>query len=118
MPRRRGCDSGEPRMPDSIEYRMQSRRTLGRRRGARMIGMTLSTCLPPLFVSHGSPITALEPREAGAFLQRLGPTIDATFGRPRAILALSAHTATSMPVLLAAPRHEAVYDFGGFDPRL
>ena len=37
-------------------------------------------------------MTALEPREAGAFMQRLGPAIDAAFGRPRAILAVSAHT--------------------------
>ena len=74
--------------------------------------------LPPIFLSHGSPMTALEPREAGAFMQRLGPTIDATFGRPRAILALSAHSLSRQPLLLAAERHAAVYDFGGFDPRL
>ena len=76
------------------------------------------TPLPTLFVSHGSPMIALEPGEAGAFLQRLGPAIDVSFGRPRAILALSAHTLTREPVALAAARHEAVYDFGGFDPRL
>jgi 4,5-DOPA dioxygenase extradiol len=74
--------------------------------------------LPSLFVSHGSPMIALEPGAAGAFLQRLGPALDAGFGRPRAILALSAHTLAREPVLLAAARHEAVYDFGGFDPRL
>ena len=74
--------------------------------------------LPPLFVSHGSPMTALEPREAGAWMQRLGPALEARFGRPRAVLAISAHSLTREPVLLAAPRHEAVYDFGGFDPRL
>lgn len=74
--------------------------------------------LPPLFISHGSPMTALEPREAGAFMQRLGPAITAAFGRPKAILAISAHSLTREPVLLAAPRHEAVYDFGGFDPKL
>ena len=74
--------------------------------------------LPPLFLSHGSPMTALEPREAGHFMQALGPAIDATFGRPRAVLAISAHSLTREPVLLAAPRHEAVYDFGGFDPQL
>ena len=76
------------------------------------------TTLPSVFVSHGSPMIALEPGAAGAFLQRLGPAIDATFGRPRAIVALSAHTMAATPVLLAAPRHEAVYDFGGFDPKL
>ncbi len=94
--------------------------------------------LPPIFVSHGSPMIALEPGAAGAFLSRLGPAIDAAFGRPRAILALSAHTLTheparppeglaperaarrlpSAPAALAAATHEAVYDFGGFDPRL
>ena len=74
--------------------------------------------LPPIFLSHGSPMTALEPREAGAFMQHLGPAIDATFGRPRAILALSAHSLSRQPLLLAAERHAAVYDFGGFDPRL
>jgi 4,5-DOPA dioxygenase extradiol len=74
--------------------------------------------LPTLFISHGSPMTALEPREAGAFMQGLGPAITAAFGRPKAILVASAHTLTREPVLLAAPRHEAVYDFGGFDPKL
>ena len=74
--------------------------------------------LPPLFLSHGSPMIALEPREAGRFMQGLGPVIDATFGRPQAVLAVSAHSLTRVPVLLAAARHEAVYDFGGFDPRL
>ncbi|MEP7058576.1 MAG: class III extradiol ring-cleavage dioxygenase, partial [Caldimonas sp.] len=74
--------------------------------------------LPSLFVSHGSPMIALEPGAAGAFMQRLGPRIDATFGRPKAIVSVSAHTAARMPVLLAAARHEAIYDFGGFDPKL
>lgn len=74
--------------------------------------------LPSLFVSHGSPMIALQPGAAGAFMQQLGPAIDAAFGRPKAIIAVSAHTAAREPVLLAAPRHEAVYDFGGFDPKL
>jgi len=74
--------------------------------------------LSPIFISHGSPMTALEPREAGAFMQRLGPTIDAAFGRPKAIVAVSAHTLARTPLLLAAPQHEAVYDFGGFDDKL
>ena len=76
------------------------------------------TNLPSLYLSHGSPMTALEPGAAGAFMRRLGPAIDATFGRPRAVLALSAHTLTREPVLLAAPRHEAVYDFHGFPDAL
>jgi 4,5-DOPA dioxygenase extradiol len=78
----------------------------------------MSSTLPSIFVSHGSPMIALEPGAAGAFMQRLGPAIDARFGRPRAIVAVSAHTAARAPVLLAAPRHAAIYDFGGFDPKL
>ncbi len=74
--------------------------------------------LPSLFVSHGSPMIALEPGAAGAFMQRLGPAIDAAFGRPRAVLAVSAHTAARQPFLLAAARHETVHDFGGFPPAL
>jgi 4,5-DOPA dioxygenase extradiol len=80
--------------------------------------MIAMNTLPPLFISHGSPMTALEPREAGAFMQRLGPAIDAAYARPKAILAVSAHSLTREPVLLGAARHEAVHDFGGFDPAL
>jgi 4,5-DOPA dioxygenase extradiol len=85
---------------------------------ARWFNGVMNPALPALFVSHGSPMIALEPGAAGAFLQRLGPAIDAAFGRPRAILAVSAHTAARAPVLLTGAQHEAVYDFGGFDPKL
>lgn len=80
--------------------------------------MDTSTALPPLYISHGSPMTALDAGEAGAFWRRLGPVISATFGTPKAILAISAHSLTREPVLLAAPRHEAVYDFSGFPDAL
>ena len=78
----------------------------------------MATSLPPIFVSHGSPMIALEPGAAGAFMQRLGPAIEAMFGRPKAIVTVSAHTAARVPVVLAGARHEAIYDFGGFDPKL
>lgn len=74
--------------------------------------------LPSLFLSHGSPMIALEPGEAGAFMQRLGPAIDDLFGRPRAIVALSAHTASRHPVVLGAAQHGTVHDFGGFPEAL
>lgn len=76
------------------------------------------TALPSLFVSHGSPMIALEPGAAGRFLARLGPAIDRAFGRPKAIVAVSAHTLSRQVALLAAPRHEAVHDFGGFPAAL
>lgn len=74
--------------------------------------------LAPLFLSHGSPMTALEPGAAGAFWQRLGPAIAAGAGRPRAILAISAHSLAREPVLLAAARHTTVHDFSGFPDAL
>jgi len=63
-------------------------------------------------------MTALEPREAGAFMQQLGPALEGAFGTPRAVLAVSAHSLAREPVLLGAAQHAAVYDFGGFDPKL
>jgi 4,5-DOPA dioxygenase extradiol len=75
--------------------------------------------LPPaLFVSHGSPMLALEPGRTGPFLQRLGAAIDRRFGRPKAILAVSPHTAARRPVVLGSPDHHAVHDFGGFPDAL
>ncbi len=61
---------------------------------------------------------AVQPGAAGEFMQCLGRALVAGFGRPRAIVAVSAHTSARTPVLLAAPRHQAVHDFGNFDPQL
>ncbi len=77
-----------------------------------------TSLLPPVFVSHGSPMTALEPGATGPFWSRLGPALDALAGRPRAILAVSAHSLAREPVLLAAPDHATVHDFGGFPEAL
>jgi 4,5-DOPA dioxygenase extradiol len=74
--------------------------------------------LAPIFVSHGSPMTALEPGAAGAFLSSLGERIDRAARKPRAIVVVSAHTLTREPVLLAAQRHATVHDFHGFPDAL
>jgi 4,5-DOPA dioxygenase extradiol len=81
-----------------------------------MAGMT--SALPSIYVSHGSPMIAIEPSPAAAFLQRLGPAVEAAFGRPRAVVMVSPHTATREPVVQAAARHVAVHDFGGFPEAL
>jgi 4,5-DOPA dioxygenase extradiol len=78
----------------------------------------MNTTLPPAFLSHGSPMTALHPGAVGEFWRRLGPSLDAVGGRPRAILAVSAHSLAREPVLLAAARHPTVHDFGGFPDEL
>ena len=74
--------------------------------------------IAPLFVSHGSPMTALEPGAAGAFWQQLGPAVAAAAQRPRAILAISAHSLAREPVLMAAAQHTTVHDFSGFPDAL
>lgn len=85
--------------------------------------MNPSAAPPPVFLSHGSPMIALQPGSTGAFFGRLGQAIERRYGAPQAVLVVSAHTAfrsTSMADawMLGAPRHETIYDFGGFDPRL
>lgn len=72
------------------------------------------TALPTLFLSHGSPMIALEPGDAGHFMQGLGPVIDAHWGRPKAIVVMSPHTATLTPYVLGGAQHHTIHDFGGF----
>jgi 4,5-DOPA dioxygenase extradiol len=88
------------------------------RRHLRSNRCMTNTPLPPLFLSHGSPMTALEPGATGAFWEALGPRIDTVVRRPRAILAVSAHSLAREPVLLAAAQHATVHDFHGFPEAL
>lgn len=80
--------------------------------------MSTRPALPTLFLSHGSPMIALEPGAAGHFMQRLGPCLDDTWGRPRAIVVMSPHTATRTPFVLGAMQHDTIHDFGGFPAAL
>jgi len=66
--------------------------------------------LPSLFVSHGSPMHALEPGAAGAAWERLARSLP----RPRAILIASAHWETNVPMLTGNARPETIHDFSGF----
>jgi 4,5-DOPA dioxygenase extradiol len=67
--------------------------------------------LPTLFVSHGSPMLALQDSPARRFLQQLG----ATLPRPQAILVVSAHWETAgSPAVSLARQPETIHDFGGF----
>ena len=66
--------------------------------------------LPTVFVSHGSPMHALEPGPAGAVWAGLARSLP----RPRAILMASAHWETNVPMLTGSARPETVHDFSGF----
>ena len=70
--------------------------------------------IPPLFVSHGSPMLMLEPGRAGPAWRMLVKDLP----RPRAIIAVSAHWNTRTPVVSAALSPETIHDFYGFPPAL
>lgn len=69
--------------------------------------------MPVAFVGHGSPMTALDPARGGEW-QRWGEG----WGRPTAVLAVSAHWEAA-PATLSAPRPlPLIYDFYGFPREL
>ncbi|MEO6360000.1 MAG: class III extradiol ring-cleavage dioxygenase [Sphingomicrobium sp.] len=68
----------------------------------------------PLFVSHGSPMLALEQGPAAHFLRQLGRELP----RPRAILVGSAHWETEVPTVNSVTTNETIYDFRGFPAEL
>lgn len=70
--------------------------------------------LPTLFISHGSPMLAVEPGVHGAAWQRIA----AALPRPDAILVVSAHWNTREPALSQAAQPGTLHDFGGFPAAL
>ena len=72
------------------------------------------TRLPTLFLSHGSPMQAVEPGVAGRAWQALGPALP----RPSAIVVASAHWETALPMATGSTRPQTIHDFGGFPPAL
>jgi 4,5-DOPA dioxygenase extradiol len=63
-------------------------------------------------------MTSLEASAAKTAWQHLAQTLAQRAAKPTAVLAISAHTLTREPLLLAAKHHEAVHDFSGFPPEL
>ncbi len=69
---------------------------------------------PSLFISHGSPMLALEPGASGPALARLA----AELPKPRAIVIVSAHWESEDILVNANPQPETWHDFGGFPAAL
>ncbi|MDB5773848.1 MAG: dioxygenase [Burkholderia sp.] len=73
------------------------------------------TRLPTLFISHGSPMLALDDSPARQFLLGLGKSLP----RPKAIIVVSAHwESMGAPAVSLASQPETIHDFGGFPPAL
>ena len=69
---------------------------------------------PILFLSHGSPMTAL----GGDELSKTWATLAGRLTRPAAILMVSAHWNTRLPIVTGSARPETIHDFGGFPAEL
>ncbi|NVZ26633.1 dioxygenase [Pseudomonas gingeri] len=70
--------------------------------------------LPSLFISHGSPMLALQPGASGPALARLA----AELPRPKAIVIVSAHWESQELLVSSNPHPETWHDFGGFPREL
>ncbi|MFV5403221.1 class III extradiol ring-cleavage dioxygenase [Acinetobacter sp. 228] len=75
--------------------------------------MNLQT-LPGLFISHGSPMLALNPEQVGPALHRLSLNLP----RPTAIIVMSAHWESEVLEVNTSIRPETWHDFRGFPPEL
>jgi 4,5-DOPA dioxygenase extradiol len=66
--------------------------------------------LPTLFLSHGSPMHALQPGAVRGVWENLGCTLP----RPKAVLIASAHWETNIPAVTGTAKPETIHDFHGF----
>ncbi|MHC8301075.1 DODA-type extradiol aromatic ring-opening family dioxygenase [Pseudomonas sp. ZS1P83] len=69
---------------------------------------------PSLYISHGSPMLALEPGASGPALARLA----AELPKPKAIIIVSAHWESTELLVSGNSQPETWHDFGGFPQAL
>ncbi|WP_342130384.1 DODA-type extradiol aromatic ring-opening family dioxygenase [Hydrogenophaga sp. OTU3427] len=76
------------------------------------------TALPTLFLSHGSPMWALEPGASGPALTRWGQALGdqlAARGTPlKGVVLMSPHWMARQPAVMSSARPATWHDFGGF----
>ncbi|MFJ4110479.1 DODA-type extradiol aromatic ring-opening family dioxygenase [Pseudomonas sp. NPDC089758] len=70
--------------------------------------------LPSLFISHGSPMLALQPGASGPALAQLANALP----RPKAIVVVSAHWESHELLVTANPQPQTWHDFYGFPAAL
>jgi 4,5-DOPA dioxygenase extradiol len=74
--------------------------------------------MPAVFVGHGSPMLALQHDSVTEGLAQMGERIVAEFGKPRAILAVSAHWFTRGTFVQTTATPRQIYDMYGFPEEL
>lgn len=74
--------------------------------------------MPVVFSGHGSPMVALEHNQITEGMQKVGEKIINTYGKPKAILAISAHWYTDGTYIQSAGTPRQIYDMYGFPPEL
>lgn len=74
--------------------------------------------MPVIFAGHGSPMLAIEDSEQTRGLQQVGKEILQNYGKPKAILAISAHWYTKGTFIQSTPKPKQIYDMYGFPDEL
>ncbi|BBH24058.1 dioxygenase [Paenibacillus baekrokdamisoli] len=70
--------------------------------------------IPSLFITHGTPMLAVEDTTYSRYLEELGRT----FPRPQAIILFSAHWESDVQMISEIDEYSMMYDFGGFPNEL
>ena len=74
--------------------------------------------MPVIFSGHGSPMIALEHNDITEGMRKVGEKVISGYGKPKAILAVSAHWYTRGSWIQTAPVPKQVYDMYGFPKEL
>lgn len=74
--------------------------------------------MPVVFSGHGSPMIALDHNEMTEEMEKIGETVISRFGKPKAILSISAHWYTHGTLIQSAVLPRQVYDMYGFPKEL